>query len=65
MSYELYETVIRQEEYEEDMKKRDKEMDDFEFLSIINRRVKDKRRRKLLLQTYFGDDYDGQNFGDC
>jgi len=65
MSQELYETVIRQEEYEEDMKRRNKEMDDFEFLSIINRRIKDKRRRNLLLTTYFGDDYDGQNFGDC
>ena len=55
----LYETVIRQEEYEQDKK------DDEMFLSIIKRRIVDKRRRNQLILTYFGDNYDRENFGDC
>ena len=56
---EYYETVSRQEEYEQDQK------DDVHFLYIVNRRIKDKRRRKQLLLTYFGENYDRENFGDC
>jgi len=55
----LYETVVRKEEYEQD--KQDDEM----FLSIIKRRIVDKRRRNQLILTYFGEDYDRENFGDC
>ena len=55
----LYETVIRQEEYEQDKK------DDEMFLQIISRRIIDKRRRNQLILTYFGDNYDRENFGDC
>ena len=55
----LYETVIREEEYEQDQK------DDAEFLAIIKRRIVDKRRRRELILTYFGEDYDRENFGDC
>jgi hypothetical protein len=55
----LYETVVRQEEYEQDQK------DDAEFLAIIKRRIVDKRRRRELILTYFGEDYDRENFGDC
>ena len=55
----LYETVVREEEYEQD--KQDDEM----FLSIIKRRIVDKRRRNQLILTYFGEDYDRENFGDC
>jgi hypothetical protein len=65
MTQEWYETVNRQEEYEQDKERINKEMDDFEFLAIIKRRIADKRRRKLLLKTYFGDHYDRENFGDC
>lgn len=54
----LYETVVRQEEYE-------KEKDDVAFIEIIKRRIVDKRRRQQLLLTYFGDNYGEQNFGDC
>lgn len=55
----LYETVIRQEEFEQDKK------DDEMFLQIISRRIIDKRRRRELILTYFGDNYDRENFGDC
>ena len=55
----LYETVIRQEEFEQDKK------DDEMFLQIISRRIIDKRRRNQLILTYFGDNYDRENFGDC
>ena len=55
----LYETVVRQEEYEQDKK------DDEMFLQIISRRIIDKRRRNQLILTYFGDNYDRENFGDC
>jgi len=55
----LYETVIRQEEFEQDKK------DDEMFLTIIKRRIVDKRRRNQLILTYFGDNYDRENFGDC
>jgi len=55
----LYETVIRQEEFEQDKK------DDEMFLQIISRRIVDKRRRNQLILTYFGDNYDRENFGDC
>jgi len=55
----LYETVIRQEEFEQDKK------DDEMFLQIISRRIVDKRRRRELILTYFGDNYDRENFGDC
>ena len=55
----LYETVVRQKEYEQDRK------DDAEFLAIIKRRIVDKRRRKQLILNYFGEDYDRENFGDC
>jgi hypothetical protein len=55
----LYETVIRQEEFERDKK------DDEMFLQIISRRIIDKRRRNQLILTYFGDNYDRENFGDC
>jgi len=55
----LYETVIRQEEYEQDKK------DDEMFLQIISRRIIDKRRRNQLILTYFGENYDRENFGDC
>lgn len=54
----LYETVIRQEEYERDK-------DDAEFLAIIRRQITDKRRRRSLMLEYFGDRYDRENFGDC
>jgi len=56
---EYYETVEREEEYEQDQR------DDVAFLYIINRRIRDKRRRQQLLLTYFGEDYDRENFGDC
>jgi len=56
---EYYETVEREEEYEQDQR------DDVAFLYIINRRIRDKRRRKQLLLTYFGEEYDRENFGDC
>lgn len=62
---EFYETVMREEEFLNDIKQREKEMDDFEFLAIIKRQIVDKRRRKLLLKTYFGEHYDRENFGDC
>jgi len=55
----LYETVVRQEEYEQDKK------DDEMFLQIIKRRIVDKRRRNQLILTYFGENYDRENFGDC
>jgi len=55
----LYETVVRQQEYEQDRK------DDAEFLAIIKRRIVDKRRRKQLILNYFGENYDRENFGDC
>ena len=55
----LYETVIRQEEFEQDKK------DDEMFLQIISRRIIDKRRRNQLILTYFGENYDRENFGDC
>ena len=55
----LYETVIREEEYEQDKK------DDEMFLSIIKRRIVDTRRRNQLILPYFGDNYDRENFGDC
>jgi len=55
----LYETVVREEEYEQDKK------DDEMFLQIISRRIVDKRRRNQLILTYFGDNYDRENFGDC
>ena len=55
----LYETVIREEEYEQDTK------DDEMFLQIIKRRIVDKRRRNQLILTYLGDNYDRENFGDC
>lgn len=54
----LYETVIRQEEYERDK-------DDAEFLAIIKRQVTDKRRRRELMLTYFGDRNGPENLGDC
>jgi len=54
----LYETVIREEEYERDK-------DDAEFLAIIKRQITDKRRRRQLILEYFGDRYDRENFGDC
>ena len=54
----LYETVIREEEYERDK-------DDAEFLAIIRRQITDKRRRRQLILEYFGDRYDRENFGDC
>lgn len=54
----LYETVVRQEEYE-------KEKDDVAFIEIIKRRITDKRRRKQLISTYFGEKYGSENFGDC
>ena len=56
---ELYETVLREQQYEQDRK------DDAAFLSIIKRRITDKRRRNQLILTYFGEDYDRENFGDC
>lgn len=55
----LYETVVRQQEYEQDKK------DDAEFLAIIKRRITDKRRRNQLILTYFGDNNGTENFGDC
>ena len=55
----LYETVIREEEYEQDTK------DDEMFLQIIKRRIVDKRRRNQLILTYLGDNYDREHFGDC
>ena len=55
----LYETVVRQEEYEQDKK------DDEMFLQIIKRQIVDKRRRRELILTYFGENYDRENFGDC
>lgn len=60
---ELYETVVREEEYRHDEKQR--EMDNMAFLDIISRRVFDKRRRHALILNYFGDNYDRENFGDC
>ena len=57
---EYYETVLRQEEYNQDVRK-----DTVMFLDIISRRVKDKRRRVALILNYFGEDYDRENFGDC
>lgn len=57
---EYYETVLRQEEYNVDARK-DANM----FIELINRRVKDKRRRVALILNYFGENYDRENFGDC
>ena len=57
---EYYETVIRQEEYNVDVRN-DANM----FIELINRRVKDKRRRVALILNYFGESYDRENFGDC
>jgi hypothetical protein len=57
---EYYETVLRQEEYNQEARK-DANM----FLDIISRRVTDKRRRVALILNYFGEDYDRENFGDC
>ena len=57
---EYYETVIRQEEYNVDARN-----DANLFMELINRRVKDKRRRVALILNYFGEDYDRENFGDC
>ena len=57
---EYYETVIRQEEYNQEARK-----DTIMFLDIISRRVTDKRRRVALILNYFGEDYDRENFGDC
>ena len=56
---EYYETVEREEEDEQDQR------DEVAFLYIINRRIRDKRRRQQLLLTYFGENYDRENFGDC
>lgn len=56
---QLYETVVREAEYEQDKK------DDADFLAIITRRITDKRRRKQLLLNYFGDQNGRENFGDC
>ena len=57
---EYYETVLRQEEYNQEARK-DANM----FLEIISRRVTDKRRRVALILNYFGEEYDRENFGDC
>lgn len=57
---EYYETVLRQEEYNVDVRK-----DANLFMELINRRVTDKRRRVALILNYFGEDYDRENFGDC
>lgn len=57
---EYYETVIRREEYNVDARN-----DANLFIELINRRVKDKRRRVALILNYFGEDYDRENFGDC
>jgi len=57
---EYYETVLRQEEYNQESRK-----DTIMFLDIISRRVTDKRRRVALILNYFGEDYDRENFGDC
>ncbi len=57
---EYYETVLRKEEYNKDVRK-----DANTFIELINRRVKDKRRRVALILNYFGEDYDRENFGDC
>jgi len=57
---EYYETVLRKEEYNQEIRK-----DTIMFLDIISRRVKDKRRRVALILNYFGEDYDRENFGDC
>ena len=57
---EYYETVLRQEEYNQEARK-----DTIMFLDIISRRVTDKRRRVALILNYFGEDYDRENFGDC
>jgi Zn-finger domain-containing protein len=57
---EYYETVLRKEEYNQDVRK-----DTIMFLDIISRRVTDKRRRVALILNYFGEDYDRENFGDC
>lgn len=57
---EYYETVLRQEEYNQEARK-----DASMFLDIISRRVTDKRRRVALILNYFGEDYDRENFGDC
>jgi hypothetical protein len=57
---EYYETVLRKEEYNQDVRK-----DANTFMELINRRVKDKRRRVALILNYFGEDYDRENFGDC
>lgn len=55
---ELYETVVRQEEYE-------KSKDDMEFIAIIQRRIVDKLKRRQLYLTYFGENNGTENFGDC
>lgn len=57
---EYYETVMREEEWNDDKRK-----DTMMFLDIISRRVTDKRRRVALILNYFGEDYDRENFGDC
>lgn len=59
---EYYETVMREEEWESDLK-----ADNMMFLDIIARRVKDKRRRVQLILTYFGESNGRteENFGDC
>jgi len=57
---EYYETVLRKEEYNIDARN-----DANLFMELINRRVKDKRRRVALILNYFGEDYDRENFGDC
>ena len=57
---EYYETVLRQEEYNVDVRK-----DANLFIELINRRVTDKRRRVALILNYFGENYDRENFGDC
>lgn len=54
----LYETVVRQEEYE-------KSKDDLEFIAIIQRRIADKLIRRQLYKTYFGDNNGNENLGDC
>jgi len=59
---QLYETVVREEEFEYD---KQKAQDNLMFLDIISRRVVDKRRRQTLILNYFGGDYDRENFGDC
>lgn len=56
---QMYETVLREEEYQDEQK------DNMHFLDIISRRVTDKRRRRALILNYFGGEYDRENFGDC